>query len=323
MPPHTVIVTDHDFESLDIEATVLENIAEIRDLSKATGDEFESGLAAADGILNLRRDLDADAIAHMDKCEIIARYGIGVDNVDVDAAVDRGMYVTNVPDYCLEEVAVHALSLLLDVARGVTTYDQSLTDGDWDRKVAEPPHRLSTRTVGIVGFGSIGRSLAHRLDGFDVTVLASDPFLGPEDVTDEPASLVSFETLLTDSDYVSIHSPLTDDTRGMFDADAFDAMKDDAVLINVARGPIVDESALLDALESGSLRAAGLDVFDPEPPADDSPLRDHPQVVTTPHVAWYSEESNDERRRMAAECVRTVLAGSMPDNVVAGPTDSE
>lgn len=323
MSSYTVVATDHDFESLDVEASVLKDVAEVRDLSGITGAEFDAALAKADGVLNLRRNLDAEAIERMDKCRIVARYGIGVDNVDVDAAAKRDIYVTNVPDYCLEEVAVHALALLLAISRDVTTYDRSVADGGWDRGVATPLHRLSTRTVGVVGFGDIGRALARRLKGLDVTVLASDPFLELEDVADESASLVSFETLLSDSDYVSIHSPLTDDTRDMFDADAFDAMKDDAALINVARGPIVDESALLEALDSGSLRAAALDVFDPEPPATDSPIRDHPRVVTTPHVAWYSEEANDERRHAAAECVRTALTGSTPENIVAGPADTK
>jgi D-3-phosphoglycerate dehydrogenase len=323
MPPRTVVVTDHDFESLDVEESVLNDIAEIWDLSEVTDVEFNAALAEADGVLNLRHELNADALACMNECQIVAQYGIGVDNIAVDTAAERGIYVTNVPDYCLEEVAIHALSLLLAISRGVTTYDRSVADGEWDRGVATPLHRLSTQTVGIVGFGDIGRALARRLNAFDVTVLVSDPFLEPEDVADESAELVPFEQVLSESDYVSVHSPLTLDTRGMFDAKAFDTMKDDAVLINVARGPIVDESALVDALESGSLRAAGLDVFDPEPPTDDSPLRDHPRVVSTPHVAWYSEEANNERRYAAAECVRAALTGATPENVVAGPADSE
>ena len=323
MSPHTVVVTDHDFKSLAIEKSVLGDIAEVRDLSGVTGREFAAALTEADGVLNLRRDLDATAVAHMDECRIIARYGIGVDNVNMDAAVEQGMYVTNVPDYCIEEVSNHAVSLLLAISRGITTYDQSVAGGEWDRGVTTPLRRLSTRTVGIVGFGDIGRALARRLNVFDVTILTSDPFLEPDDVTDEPVELVAFERVLSESDYVSIHSPLTDDTRGMFDAEVFDVMKDDAALINVARGPIVDQSALVAALESGSLRAAGLDVFDPEPPADDSLLRDHPLVVTTPHVAWYSKEANDERRHAAAECVRAALTSATPENVVAEPAGSK
>lgn len=322
MVSFTVVVTDHDFESLDVEEAILGDIATVRDLSETSDSEFDVALVEADGILNLRRDLGVETIAGLESCRIIARYGIGVDNVDADAAAEQGIYVTNVPGYCDEEVSVHATALLLAIARGVTTYDESIAAGEWDRDVATPLHRLSTRTVGIVGFGAIGRALARRLDALGFTVLASDPFLTEEDIADEPASLVSFETILTESDYVSIHSPLTEDTRGMFDADAFDAMKNDAALINVARGPIVDEEALFDALEDGSIGAAGLDVFDPEPPAADSPLRDHPNVVTTPHVAWYSEEANDQRRHEAAQCVRAALTDETPDNVVIRPDDA-
>ena len=322
MTSYTVVVTDHDFESLDIETEVLGDVATVRDLSGASDGEFDAALAEADGVLNLRRDLGAEAIANMQACRIIARYGIGIDNVDADAAAAQGIYVTNVPGYCDEEVSVHAMALLLAIARGVTTYDESVADGEWDRDVATPLHRLSTRTAGIVGFGAIGRALGRRLDALGFTVIASDPFLSAADVSDEPASLVPFETVLAESDYVSVHSPLTEDTRGMFDADAFDAMKEDAALINVARGPIVEEGALLDALEDGSIDAAGLDVFDPEPPAPDSPLRDHPDVVTTPHVAWYSEEANDQRRHEAARCVRAALADETPANVIVGPDDA-
>ncbi|MDR9382022.1 MAG: C-terminal binding protein [Natronomonas sp.] len=322
MTSFTVVVTDHDFESLDIEEALLGDVATICDLSESSESEFGAALAEADGVLNLRRNLNSERIADMQGCRIIARYGIGVDNIDADAAAEQGIYVTNVPNYCDEEVSDHAMALLLAIARGVMAYDKSVAEGEWDRDVATPLHRLSTQTAGIVGFGAIGRALGRRLDALGFTVLASDPFLSEEDVSDEPASLVSFETVLAESDYVSIHSPLTEDTRGMFDADAFKAMKDDAALINVARGPIVNEGALLDALEDGSIGAAGLDVSDSEPPAVDSPLRDHPDIVTTPHVAWYSEEANDQRRYEAAQCVSAVLADETPNNVIVGPDDA-
>lgn len=321
MPTFDVVVTDHDFDSLAIEEAVLDDVATVRDLSTVSEEAFDEALANAAGILNLRYSLPADSISRLDNCRIIARYGIGVDNVALDAAANQGMYVTNVPEYCVEEVANHAFALLLTLARGITFYDRSVSVGDWDRDAAAPLERLSTQTVGIVGFGEIGQTLAHRLDAFGIEVLASDPFLSEEDVAEKPAALVSFETLLRESDYVSIHSPLTDDTRDLFDERAFTQMKPSAALINVARGPIVDESALVAALDDGNIAAAGLDVFDPEPPRSDSPLRDHPQVVTTPHVAWYSEEANEERRQTAAECVRAALTGSKPANVIAGPNE--
>lgn len=163
-----------------------------------------------------------------------------MDNVALDAAVDRGVYVTNVPDYCVEEVAVHAFALLLTLARGVLVYDSSVAAGEWDRDAAPPLRRLSTRTVGLVGLGDIGRALARRVDAFDVDVLFSDPYLTKEDVVSEPVSLTTFETLLTEADYISIHAPLTNDTRGLFDQEAFARMKPTSALINVSRGPIVD-----------------------------------------------------------------------------------
>ena len=308
-----VVVTDHDFPDLSIERSILGDVARVVEL-----DDERSELAEADAVLNLRAEVDADAIARMGRCRVIARYGVGVDNVDVEAAADRGIPVTNVPDYCREEVATHALSLALSLLCGLKRYDDSVAAGDWDRGVAVPIHRFSTRTVGVVGYGAIGRAVGARVDALGADVVASDPFLDPADVADDPAELVAFESLLDRADVVSVHSPLTEDTRGMFNAGAFDRMQSSAVLVNVARGAIVDDDALFDALESGAIAGAGLDVFPAEPPRGDHPLRNHPLVVTTPHVAWYSEEANAERRRRTAEIVRSVLTGGKPDNVVNG-----
>ncbi|MEF8780864.1 MAG: C-terminal binding protein [Haloferacaceae archaeon] len=321
MTGHTVVVTDHDFEDLEIEREVLGDVAEVVALADDVGDvpaDTAERLADADAVLNLRYEIDADAIARMDDCRVIARYGIGVDNVAVDAAADRGIPVTNVPDYCLEEVATHALSLMLSLARGLKRYDASVAAGEWDRGAAAPLHRFSTRTVGVVGYGAIGREVGARATALGADVLASDPFLDSDDVADDPATLTDFEDLCARADVVTVHSPLTSDTRGLLDADAFARMDDDAVVINVARGPIVDVGDLHDALEAGEVGGAGLDVFPEEPPGPDHPLRDHPRVVTTPHVAWYSEEAGEDRRRRATEIVRDVLTGGDPENVVNG-----
>jgi D-3-phosphoglycerate dehydrogenase len=328
MPNRTVVVTDHDFEDLSTERETLGPDREIVDLTEALGAAADPADAVAilrdadpDAVLNLRYDLGPDAVVALADvgCRIVARYGIGVDNVAVDAAVDRGLYVTNVPGYCDEEVATHAMSMLLALARRLPTYDASVADGGWDRDVGVPLHRLSEATVGVVGFGAIGRTVGKRAAAFDADVLAADPFLSPADVADHEADLVALEELLDRSDYVSVHSPLTDDTRGLFDADAFERMPDHARLINVARGPIVDDDALHRALDAGEIAGAGLDVFPDEPPATDDPLRTHDRVLATPHVAWYSEEANAERRRRAAEAVEAALAGDRPDSVVAGP----
>ena len=319
MTDHTVVVTDHDFEDLSIEREGLADVAEVVELTNDVGGsaaDARETLAEADAVINLRYDLDAESVALLDDCQVISRYGIGVDNIATDAARERGIPVTNVPDYCLEEVSIHALSLWLALSRGLPTYDDAVAAGDWDRSAAAPIHRLSTRTVGVVGYGAIGRAVGERAAALGADVLASDPFLSPADVANDPAELVSFETLLDCADFVTVHSPLTPDTRELFDADAFSKMRDDAYFVNVARGPIVDTEALVAALDAGELAGAGLDVFPEEPPATTDPLRDHPDVVTTPHVAWYSEEANEERRRTVVDIVRTTLEGGEPYNVV-------
>jgi D-3-phosphoglycerate dehydrogenase len=319
MTDHTVVVTDHDFEDLSIEREGLADVAEVVELTNDVGGsaaDARETLAEADAVINLRYDLDAESVALLDDCQVISRYGIGVDNIATDAARERSIPVTNVPDYCLEEVSIHALSLWLALSRGLPTYDDAIAAGDWDRSAAAPIHRLSTRTVGVVGYGAIGRAVGERAAALGANVIASDPFLSPADVVDDPAELVSFETLLDCADFVTVHSPLTPDTRGLFDADAFSRMRDDAYFVNVARGPIVDTEALVAALDAEELAGAGLDVFPEEPPATTDPLRDHPDVVTTPHVAWYSEEANEERRRTVVDIVRTTLEGGEPYNVV-------
>jgi len=321
MGEQTVVVTDHDFTDLSIEREILDGVAEVVELSDDVGekpDDADERLARADAVLNLRYEIDADAISRMDDCRVISRYGIGVDNIAVEAATDCDIPVTNVPDYCHEEVATHALALVLSLVRGVKRYDQSVAADEWDRDAATPVHRFSTLTVGVVGYGAIGREVGARMDALGAGVVASDPFLEPEDVAEDPAELVAFEALCERADVVTVHSPLTDDTRGMLDADAFEQMPDSAVVVNVARGPIVDDDDLLAALASGEIAGAGLDVFPDEPPGAGHPLRDHPRVVTTPHVAWYSEEANDQRRKTAAQIVRSVLTGETPENVVNG-----
>jgi D-3-phosphoglycerate dehydrogenase len=319
MSEYTVVVTDHDFTDLSVERQGLAGVANVVELTSEVGEETvgtHDRLSEADAVINLRYDLDADAIAALDECQVISRYGIGVDNIAVDAATERGIPVTNVPDYCLEEVSVHALTLCLALARGLKTYDADVADGGWDRDVAAPIHRLSTQTVGVVGYGAIGRAVGERAAALGADVVASDPFLTADDVADDPATLVEFADLLEQSDFVTVHSPLTPETRALFDADAFARMNEDAYLVNVARGPIVDADALLAAVDDGEIAGAGLDVFPEEPPAADDPLRDHPHVITTPHVAWYSEEANAQRRETVTSIVRSVLTGDGPENVV-------
>jgi len=319
MSKYTVIVTDHDFENLDIERQRLGDIAEVRTLSERTEQDNMSSrehLATADAIINLRYQLNTEDIAIMNKCNVISRYGIGVDNIDTEAAARQEIPVTNVPDYCKEEVANHVMMLLLAFARSLNSYHKDVTMGNWDRSVGTPIHRFSTQTVGIVGYGTIGREVGHRAAALGAEVVVTDPFLDPEDVSDDPVQLVEFDQLLNQGDFITIHSPLTEATRGMFNQDVFSRMKRSSYLINVARGPIVDDDDLLAALDNGKISGAGVDVFSSEPPREDNPLRDHNKVLATPHVAWYSEEANNERRRTVSQIVHTVLTGGDAYNIV-------
>jgi D-3-phosphoglycerate dehydrogenase len=318
----TVLVTDHDFADLAIERSVLEG-ATVEALSNEPGTPIDledpgtvDALERADAVLNLRTCLDRAVLEHLGNCEIVARYGIGTDNVDHEAAAEGDVLVTNVPDYCLEEVSTHALSMILALQRALPTYDRSVAAGEWEREAAPPIHRLSERTVGVVGLGDIGRTVAEKAAALGPTVVASDPYVDADTAAAHGAELVGFETLLDRADVVTVHAPLTDATRNLFDRGTLERLGPAATLVNVARGGLVDDDAVIAALEDGDLRAAGLDVFPAEPPADDHPLRAHERVLATPHVAWYSEEANDERRRRAAENVRAALWGERPPDVV-------
>lgn len=253
--------------------------------------------------------------AALDGLQVVGRAGTGVDNIDLDAARRHGVPVVNVPDYAVDEVATHALSLLLACLRRVAAYDRSVRGGEWNWTAGRPIERLAGGTVGIVGFGTIGRRFARRLAGFDVDILAHDPYVGAQEMSERDVRKVPFRQLLREADAVSIHAPLTEETRGMFDADALAAMDDRSILVNTARGPIVDEGALESALGSGDLGAAGVDVRATEPP-DSASLAAVEAVVSTPHAGWYSDQSREELNRTIAADVARALDGEPPANPV-------
>jgi D-3-phosphoglycerate dehydrogenase len=318
MSRYTVTVTDTRFEDLSIEREGLADLADVVVLSEDREEALEQ-LSGADAVVNLVRPVDAEMVAALPgDCRIIARYGIGVDNIDVGAAAERGIPVVNDPDYCVEEVATHAMAMVLSLARRLKPYDAAMADGEWKTDRADPiEHRFSSQTVGVVGYGTIGSLVGAHAAALGAEVLAYDPYLDADEVGEE-ATLVPLEELYERSDYVTVHTPLTAETGELVDAEAFGMMEDSAFLINVARGPIVDEAALIEALEAGEIAGAGLDTFETEPPAADSPLRGHPDVIATPHDAWYSEEANTERRHNITRAVRLALEGERPPNVVNG-----
>ncbi|MCY3805317.1 MAG: C-terminal binding protein, partial [bacterium] len=247
-----------------------------------------------------------------ERCRIIARTGIGIDTVDLAAATAKGIVVTNVPEYCEDEVSDHAMALMLALARNVTRGNALVHGGGWSLAEVKPIYRLRGRTVGLVGFGKIARLVAGKAQGFGLDVLAYDPYVDPVEAALTGAELTSFEELLARSDFVSVHAPLTPETRHIIGAEALAMMRPEAVVVNTARGGLVDVAALAEALDRGAIAGAGLDVLPDEPPAADLPLYGRPNVILTPHTAFYSEESVLDLQVKAAQQVALVLSGQDP-----------
>lgn len=252
------------------------------------------------------------------KCRLIARYGTGVDSVDVEAATENGIPVAIPAGYCTDEVALHATTLLLTLARRVVFLDRVIAAGGW----REPsPHtdtvdRLSNQTLGLLGFGRIAQQVAKNMQPMVREILCADPFVDESVATDLGVRQVEFEEIIRNSDLISVHLPLTSETRNMLGEQEFNAMKPGSFLVNTSRGPVIDESALAHALASGQLAGAGLDVFTEEPLPSDSPLRDLPNVVFTPHFASNSEEAKADMFEGVARIVEEAMAGQWPDGVV-------
>jgi D-3-phosphoglycerate dehydrogenase len=316
MSPLLVAVADSVFPNLDLAREVLSAIgAQVQLAPEPTPEAIVRVAAGADGLLVTYAKITADMIAQMPRCRVISRFGIGVDNVDLAAATSAGIVVTKVPDYCLDEVSDHAVALLLALVRKIPASNAHVHAGRWEMKAVVPIHRLRGTVLGLVGFGRIPQLVAPKAQAFGIRVIASDPFVPAEVFAREGVARVDFADLLTQSDYVSIHTPLLPETRGLFNADVFRAMKPGAYLVNTARGPIVDDVALAQALDEGRLAGAALDVMPQEPP-DNSPLLGRENVIITPHTSFYSEESLLELQRKAAEEVVAVLSGRPPRNPV-------
>ncbi|MBI4013064.1 MAG: C-terminal binding protein [Candidatus Rokubacteria bacterium] len=308
-----VLVTDYAWPSLATEARVLAEVGAGLIVAE-TGEEAELvRLApAADAILTTWKRVGPAVLDAAPRCRIVSRYGVGVDNIAVDHATSLGIVVTNVPDYCAEEVSDHAMALLLACARRVVTFATATRRGVWDVRAGRPIPRLRGQTLGLVGFGRNARALAPKAAGFGLRILAYDPWVPADAVAPFGTLAADLETLLRESDYVSLHVPLTPETRSLIDARTLRLMKPTAYLVNTARGPIVDEAALHRALTEGWIAGAGLDVLATEPAAAGHPLLALENVIVTPHAAFYSEASIEELTRKAAERVVAVLRGELP-----------
>ena len=311
-----VVLTDYVWESLDVEKKILAGLAELVPLQTKKPEDFIAQAADCDALLNTYAGpITAEVMAKMPKCKIIARYGIGVDTIDLDAATRAGIIVTNNPTYCIEEVAEHTMALLLACARKVAFYDRMVRGGTWAVPPGKPLFRLAGSALGLVGFGNIARQVAVRAAAFGMRVLYADPFV-KEGQFGEPGRKVELNDLLKESDFVSVHPPLTPQTRKMINDDALSSMKPSAFLINCSRGPIVDTEALVKALDARKIAGRALDTTDPEPLPDPHPLRGRENVIINPHVAWYSETAMVGLQAGAPGEVRRALTGEWPVNVV-------
>ena len=311
-----VVITDYVWESLDVEKKTLGDLAELVALKTKKPEEFIDAAKDCDALLNTYAGpITAEVMSKMPKCRIIARYGIGVDTIDLDAATKAGIIVTNNPTYCIEEVAEHTMALLLACARKIAFYDRLVRAGRWELPPGKPIYRLVGRTLGLVGFGNIARQVAVRAAAFGMRVLYADPFV-KEGQFDAPGKKAEMDVLLREADFVSLHPPLTPETRKLMNDAAFSRMKPSAFLINCSRGPVVDTEALVRALDAKKIAGCALDTTDPEPLPNPHPLRGRDNVIVAPHAAWYSEQAMAGLQAGAPGEVRRVLSGEWPVNVV-------
>ena len=310
MPRPVIAVTDSVFPSLDPAKAALARVdPEIRMAKSAGADDILAVARDADAILVTYAKLPGELLRQLTRCKVIGRFGLGVDNIDIKTAAERGITVTYVPDYCMAEVSDHAMALLLALIRKIPLSNKLVQSGRWEMPAVVPIRRIEGTVLGLIGFGHIPRLVAPKAQAFGIKVIAHDPFAKPEIFKAANVESVDLDTLFKTSDYVSVHAPLLSATRGMMNASAFAKMKKGAYIVNTARGPLIDEPALIAALDSGQIGGAGLDVVAAEPLAKDSPLLGRDNVIISPHTAFYSIEALNELQTKCATDVARVLSG--------------
>jgi D-3-phosphoglycerate dehydrogenase len=313
MPRPVIAVTDSVFPTLDPAKAALARVdPDLRMAKSSAVDDILAVARDADAILVTYAKLPAELIRQLTRCKVIGRFGIGVDNIDLPSSKEKGIVVTYVPDYCVMEVSDHAMALLLALARKIPLSNKLVQAGRWEMPAVVPIHRLHGRTLGLVGFGNIPRTLAPKAKAFGLRVITHDPYVSADALKAAAVENVSFDALLQSSDFISVHAPATPATQGLFNAAAFAKMKKGAMIINTARGPLIDETALVAALDAGQVGGAALDVLASEPPAKDSPLTGRDNVILSPHTAFYSVEALDELQTKCASDVASVLRGEQP-----------
>jgi D-3-phosphoglycerate dehydrogenase len=305
-----IAVTDSVFPSLEPAKAALGRLNPTYRMSKSVNaDDILAVAKDADAILVTYAKLTRDILSQLTKCKAIGRFGLGVDNIDLPTAKEKGIAVNYVPDYCIREVSDHTMALLLALIRKIPLSNKLVQSGRWEMPAVVPIRRLEGTVLGLVGFGHIPRLVVPKAQAFGMKVIAYDPYVKPEQFKAMNVEGVDFDTLVKTSDYVSVHAPLLAATRGMLNADAFAKMKKGAYVVNTARGPLIDEPALIAALDAGQVGGAALDVVTAEPLAKDSPLLGRDNVIISPHTGFYSIEALEELQTKCATDVARVLSG--------------
>ncbi len=314
-----IVITDYRFPDIEQEKRAVAAAGGTLVAGQAVSEDQVAELCRdADAVLNVRAPVTRRAIAAMERCRVIVRYGIGVDTIDIPAATERGILVANVPDYCLDEVSDHALTLLLMLSRQIAPSIGLARENQWSVSTMPPVHRLRGQTCGLFGCGRIGSLLAGKVAALGMRVIVHDPYMSEQRAREMGAELVTLDALLARADFISVHAPLTEETRHIFGAAAFAKMKPTASIINTARGGLIDETALLAALDAGRLYGAGLDVMESETAV--TPVRtalvQHPKIIVTAHTAWLSQEARATLQLRAVEQALACLRGEIPYGLI-------
>jgi len=318
MAKYKVLIADSRYPAYTEEKAVLEKIgAEVITESSDNEDKIAEAVVDVDGLIVNLAPITAKVISAMNKCKCVSRYGVGYDNIDTAALKAKGIYLANVPDYCGEDVSDHAFALFMDCVRKISRKDRLVRQGKWNLSDIQDVFRICGKTFGFVGYGMIAKYFHRKLSGFNLSrILIADPFVSADAVKEAGAELVDLNTLCAESDYISIHAPLLPSTKGLIGPAQFDLMKETAIIINTSRGPLINEKALIDALENNKIACAGLDVLETEPLPADSKLKKLDNVTFTDHTGWYSVESMTELKTKAAQNIACTLVNGKPKYMV-------
>jgi D-3-phosphoglycerate dehydrogenase len=309
-----IVIIDSNLGSIDLERSIADKYGFEIDKPKQckTEEDVISVVKDADAIVVQYAPVTRKVLDAAPKVKVVSEYGVGVDSIDIETCTERGITVCNVPDYSYQEVSDHAIALALALDRGIVTLDKQIRNGDYSLSSVKPLRRISQRTFGLIGLGRIARAVAQKARGIGYKVIGTDTALQSGTTTDDGITVLTFDEVLAQSDVVSVHVPLMASTRHLINADVLAKMKKEAVLVNTARGGVVDTEAIVAALKNKTIRGAGLDVFETEPLPKDHPLTALDNVILTPHAGYYSEESLFELKTRPVESASEILAGRKP-----------